>query len=176
MVGPHSINRPNRRPPHVSWTLWSELQGKPGRQSRWRCGCAGWRRSGWGAWSSKRCLVARGLRHDHGRRVQTRPTGPRCRSRLLSKADLCFPCSRIRREIDRLVARLRTRLRAIINELNQVSAKDDPRWADLGLDSPEAERAAKPVRERRAKERTPNRSGATGTSGPATWGRSQGAG
>ena len=58
------------------------------------------------------------------------------------------------KEVDRSVARLRTRLRAIINELNQVLAKDDPRWGDLGLDTPEAERAGKPVRERKAKEKS----------------------
>ena len=55
---------------------------------------------------------------------------------------------------DRLATRLRTRLRALINELKQVLTKDDPRWGELGLPTPEADRAAKPVRARKAKEKS----------------------
>ena len=58
------------------------------------------------------------------------------------------------RERAELAKRLRIRLRAILNELNHVLSKDDARWADLGLNTPEAELAAKPTRERKAKEKS----------------------
>ena len=47
-------------------------------------------------------------------------------------------------------ARVRTRLRAIIKEVAIVLAPDDPRWEDFGLQTPDAERAAKPARTHKA--------------------------
>ena len=56
-------------------------------------------------------------------------------------------------ERNALAARLRTRLRNIIKELELVLAADDPRWEDFGLESPAAERARKPAREKKAEAR-----------------------
>jgi len=57
-------------------------------------------------------------------------------------------------ERNRLATRLQTRLRTLVAELKQVLAKDDPRWAELGLPTPEADRAAQPARARKAKEKS----------------------
>jgi len=58
------------------------------------------------------------------------------------------------REREQLATRLRGRLRAIVKELEQSLASDDPRWAEFGLDTPAASRAAKPTRDKKAKEKS----------------------
>jgi siroheme synthase len=51
---------------------------------------------------------------------------------------------------DRATAKLRSRLRALLNELSLHLADDDPRWEMLGLKTPHSERAAKDARKEKA--------------------------
>lgn len=60
-------------------------------------------------------------------------------------------------ERERAAARLRRRLRLIVNDVNEVLADDDPRWPAFGLDSPAAERATKPGREKKARDKAQSR-------------------
>lgn len=64
---------------------------------------------------------------------------------------LCFACERSHRTLvaarEEAGARVRTRLRSLMNEASIGLSDDDERWADFGCESPAAIRAAKPVRE-----------------------------